>query len=261
VKTSTIKFQIFFTCLFFNNLNSQTILSQNFESPLSGWSTNGSITAGQNSILPINGSAMVSLTGGDYLESPNFTLPTGDKNIEFWLNSTNNTPFSYTITANLLQNSSPVLNLGFWYNNFNTTQNWKKIGINIPNGYSGTNYAIEFKVENASASALFFYLDDITASTGLTNVSQIEHKYLDNNVVISQDANNLRDIIIRSTKIKDELDLSVFDISGKIVFERTNFQITKIPTIINISDIYPGLYFIKLIDKQGNFMSRKIVIN
>ena len=56
-----------FAVLGFVNSKSQTILSEGFEGPLTGWFNSGNVSGGENSIFPNSGSGMASLGSGKYL--------------------------------------------------------------------------------------------------------------------------------------------------------------------------------------------------
>ena len=235
-----------------NILFSQAIISQDFESPLTGWFNQGVVTVSQNSVTPHGGSAMLALNSASTLTSPTFSLPGGAKNLSFWLNSYNPTPFSYDLRVNLLQNGSPVLSLGSWQS---TLTAWGLQGVNIPVGYSGNNFAVSFSVQVTDPN-LKFYLDDISLSVGAIGLN--ESKNLNHALKVFQDIFDPRIVKIQSTKEVIDMHLQLFSLDGKKVLERKTISIeANSPYGLSLEGFTSGLYLIKVNTREGS-ITRKI---
>ncbi|MDX2173178.1 MAG: T9SS type A sorting domain-containing protein [Bacteroidota bacterium] len=240
--------------------NSQTILSENFESPLIGWSTNGTICTTQNSVVPVSGSAMMSLGTGRYLETPNFTLPSGNKYVSFWLNSFNSSLFNYSITANLMQNSSVVINLGSWYSNFNNNSPWAQKVINLPVGYSGSGFSIQFVTASNSGNSLIFYIDDFEVMVGNSPVSVSESENVSNKITIKQYLEKGDKLLITSNSYPLNLGVYIYDTEGKKVFGNDNYEISSKENEFSLKSFNSGIYIIKILTK-GDIITKKIVVD
>lgn len=238
----------------------QVILSQDFEGPLTGWSNQGILTTSQNSITPHGGSGMVSLSTGNALTSPTFALPSGAKFISFWFNSFNDSPFNYSISADLLLNGSPVLALGTWqsdiYSNINP---WSLKGINIPTGFSGSNYSVSFKVPTSINPVARFYLDDILVSGGTFDVGIKQNTIDPFNLIITSDLTNERVIKLIANSEISNADLEVISIEGKKVFTKNDISISSKNVIeIDLTQTYGNFYFISLTTNKGKVVKKVI---
>ena len=242
---------IFFTQTFV--IHSQTILSQDFEAPLVGWATDGILTNTQNSISPVSGSAMLSLNANGYLESPGFNLPSGSKYVTLWLNS-NMT--GTDITIKLSQNYNPILNLG----NFqNANGIWSQKILNIPVGYTGSNYTILFEVPASAHSLHRYYLDDIKVEVGQAPTFISEYSLLLEGVSVFQEHGNEDKIVVKSNSKISNLDLSLIDLNGKLVFSIKNYEITSSEQVLNLPHQFYGVYILNL-ESNNRKYTKKIIL-
>lgn len=235
------------------SMNSQTIVSQDFEGPLVGWPTNATVTSTQNSVTPVSGSAMLSLGASSYIHSPNFSLPTGAKHVSFWLNSYLT---GYDITVKLYQNNLPVLTLGTFQNS--NTQ-WSLKNINIPGSYSGSDYTILFEVVPNAVGALRYYLDDIKVEVGQAPTSIKEINNLTDVSVIQQPGLENR-IIIKANSTVSGINLSLFDVKGKMVFSLNDFEINSNEQIVDLPNQGEGIYILN-IEKNNKKYVKKMILH
>lgn len=238
-----------------NIINSQVIITQDFEGPLTGgWMSNGSIVSAQNSINAYAGSGMLALGQQKSLSSPAFTLPAGSKNLSFWLNISSPSVFA-SIGAMLTQNSNTVVNLGTW----TYLSNWQQITINIPAGYTGNNYAITFSVQS-SVSTTNFYLDDINVSAGSfpTGINKNEGFYSD--IKIGRDVFNKNTVQLFSNEILENSDLYITTIEGNEIFSMKSINILNSKAFeINLPEINSGVYLLKLKNKDKVIVGKIII--
>ncbi len=236
-------------------LNSQVIISQDFEGPLTGWTNQGSLVSTQNSITAHSGGGMLALSTGSALTSPTFALPGVAKNLTFWLNSFNDTPFGYSFTADLLQNGSTVLALGSWQSDIYSAINpWSQKAINIPSGFNGSNYSLRFSVQSFTNPNLRFYLDDI--SLGFGAVSVTKHSDFKNNFNI---INNQTDHVVQifSSTNNNGINVSIYSIDGALVYLKNDLTVLKSsPIQINTSSLRSGIYLIKLSGTNGEYTQK-----
>lgn len=239
-------------------VNAQVIISQDFEGPLTGWTNQGTLTSTQNSITAHSGGGMLALSTGSALTSPTFALPSGAKNVSFWLNSFNDAPFAYSFTADLLQNGTSVLTLGSWMSDIYSTINpWSQIAINIPSGFSGNDYSITFKVQSFTNPNLRFYLDDIYLSTGAVGLK--ENNTLNSEVKIINDGANKTLKIYTNTNFENN-NIQIMSIDGKVVFTKQSVDILKSSYYeINLPEVNEGLYILKLSNNAGS-ISKKLLL-
>lgn len=233
---------------------SQTIVTQNFEAPLVGWVTDGTITSTQNSISPVSGSAMLSLNANGYLESPAFSLPAGAKYLTFWLNS-NMT--GTNIDVKLSQNNSPVLTLGSFQNG---NLIWSQKTLNIPAGYTGSNYSILFEVPLSAHSLHRYYLDDIKVEAGQSPTSIFENSYLLNGVTVIQQTGLENKIIIKTLSTISGINLSLFDVNGKMVYFLNDYEIVSGEQVVNLPNQGDGIYILHL-EKDNKKITRKLILH
>lgn len=222
------------------NIRSQTIVSQDFEGPLSGWYNEGTVTGLQNGISPQAGSGMLSLSINQQLESPSFNLPTGNKGVSFWLNTYNPyNLFTFSIEVLLLQGGNPVLTLGTW-TNVNT---WSNFAVAIPSGYNGNNYSVRFHVLNYSNSynSLRFYLDNINISTGIvTEIATIEHE--SSNVIKIYPNPNSGELNISIQNPDLNSNLEIYSSMGHLLLSE---KLIATNQSFDISHLSRGVYFVK----------------
>lgn len=251
-----MKSKIIILTIFLKSLgvNSQTILSQDFESPLVGWATDGILTNTQNSISPFGGALMLSLNANGYLESPSFNLPSGSKYVSFWLNS-NMTGTDINIM--LSQNNSPILNLGNFQNG---SLSWSQKVLNIPVGYTGSNYSILFEVPLNAHSLHRYYLDDIKVEVGQAPTSIIENTQLLDGISVIQERGNENKIIVKTTSNISSLDFSLFDINCKQVFSIKDYEISNSEQVIDIPNQGSGIYILNL-EKGNRKYTKKVILN
>ena len=148
--------------------SAQTIISQDFEGPLTNWYNEGSVVGNENSVSPLSGSSMLSLGNFERLECPQFNLPAGNKNVAFWFRTyAPASPYIYSIRVNLMQGGNQIVTLGTYTM---SESEWQYIAVNIPSGYSGSGHSIQFEVPNYASPTFFkFYLDEISISQGLAS--------------------------------------------------------------------------------------------
>lgn len=240
-----------------HTLNAQVIISQDFEGPLTGWTNQGAVVSSQNSVTPYAGGGMLSINTGSMLVSPTFSLPGVAKNLTFWVNEYNASPFGgYGISASLLQNNTSVLSLGTW-SDLNT---WTQQGVNIPSGFSGSNFSISFAVQPFIDPNVRFYLDDISLSVGTTAVGIQENSNLYSDIKITQDPTNPKKIKIYANDMVGNADLQINSLDGKVILlKKGNDIIKSTPFEIDLSEIKEGIYLIKLSNKDGVITSKLIL--
>ncbi len=237
-----------------HKLNSQILVSQDFEGPLgTGWYNEGSLVGLENSISPYAGSGMLSLGINERLESPSFTLSAGPKYVSFWMNAYN--PYSlatFSIELILNQNGNPAFTLGTW-NNINP---WDFKAINIPSGYTGSNFSIQFHVLNYSSSYsnLRFYLDNIQVTAG--DAVGISEQSAVDNYKVSNSAADRKKISILAPEKKD-FTVEIVSLEGKIICRHEIFS--AIQNEIDLSRCADGIYLIRITDKKNTF-TQKIFI-
>lgn len=237
--------------------NSQVIISQDFEGPLTGWTNQGNVVSSQGTVNPHGGGGMLSINTGSMLVSPTFTLPTGAKNLTFWVNEYNASPFGgYGIGASLLQNSTSVLSLGTW----SDLTTWTQQGVNIPSGFSGSNFSISFAVQPFIDPNVIFYLDDISLSVGTTAVGIKENALLSSDIKICKDVHNEKRVMIYSDESMQNNYLQISTLDGKLIFMHKDLDIIKTkPLEIDLPGAEEGLYILKLSNKDGVIM-RKFIL-
>lgn len=241
----------------FIHVKTQVIITQDFESPLTGWISQGTVTAFQNSITPYAGGAMLALGTGSTLTSPTFSIPSGAKYLSFWLNSFNDAPFTYNFNVDLLQNGNSVLNLGSWMSDIYSKINpWNQIAINIPSGFNGNDYSIRFKVQSFTNPNLRFYLDEIIFSAG--SVGILENKTLLGDFVITSDAFN-KTLRLTSKNNFNNLEMKIFSIDGILKYDHRNNKLESANSLdLSLSDFTAGIYFVQV--KKGQaFFSKRII--
>jgi hypothetical protein len=235
-------------------MNSQTIVSQNFEAPLVGWVTDGTVTSAQNSITPLGGSAMLSLNANGYLESPVFSLPAGAKHLSFWLNSN---MIGTNIDVKLSQNNSPVLTLGSFQNG---NLIWSQKILTIPTGYTGSNYSVLFEVPLNAHSLHRYYLDDISVEVGQAPTSILENRQLLEGISVVQPTGLENKIIIKSLSTMSGINLSLYDVNGKMVYSLNDYEITSGEQVINLPIQGEGIYIFNL-EKDSKKITRKMILH
>lgn len=237
--------------------NAQSILSQNFEGPLIGWFNQGIVTTSQNSITPYAGSGMVSLSTGNALTSPTFSLPNGAKYVSFWFNSFNDSPFNYAISADLLQNGSSVLTLGTWQSDIYSAINpWVQKAINIPSGFSGNNYSLSFSVTSNINPVTRFYLDDINLEVGSVGIKQ--HESLNSKIKFTTDNTKKIVYICSEDDYKDNC-IQILSLEGKIIYKKTKINLAKNSVFeINLSEINNCIYLLNLSNEIGE-VGKKLI--
>ncbi len=241
--------------IFLNSIamNSQTIITQDFEAPLVGWVTNGTVTNTQNSVTPVSGSAMLSLGASDYIESPNFSLPAGSKYVSFWLNSYLT---GYDITIKLYQNNLQVLTLGTFQNN---NAQWSLKNINIPAGYSGGGYTILFDVVPNAVGSLRYYLDDIKVEVGQAPTSILENNQLLDGVSVDQKFGSENTLVFKTSVFPLNIDFKLFDIQGRTCYSANNLEILSNEQNLTIPHVEEGLYILRL-QKDNKSFEKKVLL-
>ncbi|MDX2173942.1 MAG: T9SS type A sorting domain-containing protein [Bacteroidota bacterium] len=236
-------------------VNAQVIISQDFEGPLTGWTNQGTLTSTQNSITAHSGGGMLALSTGSALTSPTFALPSGAKNVSFWLNSFNDAPFGYSFTADLLQNGTSVLTLGSWMSDIYSAINpWSQISINIPSGFSGNDYSITFKVQSFTNPNLRFYLDDIYLSTGAVGLK--DNNALSSDIKVINDVTNKTLKIYPNTNLENN-EIQITSIDGKVIFTKQSVDILKSSYYeINLPEVNEGLYILKVSNTTVTFAKK-----
>lgn len=88
--------------------------------------------------------------------------------------------------------------------------------------------------------------------------SQISQAVFANDLMIFNSENNLN---LKSNKSNHQLSqISVFDLSGKLVFEQKDITIEENSTYkFDISSLNQGVYIVNVVDINGNSMSKKII--
>jgi hypothetical protein len=248
---------LFITFTIKANLFGQVIISQDFEGPLAGWINQGNLVSSQGTVNPHAGGGMLAINTGSMLVSPTFSLPGGAKILTFWVNEYNASPFGgYGISASLLQNSTSVLSLGTW----SDLTTWTQKGVNIPNGFSGSNFSISFAVQPFIDPNVRFYLDDISLSTGTTAVGRQETTYFYSDINITQDPTNHKRIKIYADATIENADLQINSLDGQVILlKKGNDFIKSTPFEIDLSEIKEGIYIIKLSNKDGVITSKLIL--
>lgn len=241
----------------FISASAQVIISQDFEGPLTGWTNQGTLTSTQNSITAHSGGGMLALSTGSALTSPTFALPSGAKNVSFWLNSFNDAPFAYSFTADLLQNGTSVLALGSWMSDtYSAINPWSQIAINIPSGFSGNDYTLSFKVQSFTNPNLRFYLDDIYLSTGAVGLK--DNSLSNSDIKIITNVTNKTLTIYSNTNFENN-DIQIMSIDGKVIFTKQSVDILKSYfTEINLPEVNGGLYILKLSNATGAFTNKLV---
>ncbi|MBL7909622.1 MAG: T9SS type A sorting domain-containing protein [Bacteroidia bacterium] len=239
------------------NLFAQVIISQNFEAPLTGWTNQGNLVSSQGTVNPHAGGGMLAINTGSMLISPTFSLPGGAKNLTFWVNEYNASPFGgYGISASLLQNSTSVLSLGTW----SDVNAWTQQGVNIPSGFSGSNFSISFAVQPFIDPNVIFYLDDIALSVGTTAVGIKENTLLNSDIKICKDSYNEKRIKIYSNESVENSELQIYTLDGKLIFTQKDLDIMRTtPLEIDLTGGKEGLYIVKLISSKG-VIARKFIL-
>ncbi|MCE3225545.1 MAG: Secretion system C-terminal sorting domain [Bacteroidetes bacterium] len=240
--------------VFVLHINAQTLISQDFEGPLTGWYNEGTVTGSENGKVPYAGAGMLSMEINENLESPYFTLPAGSKNVSFQMNSYNPYSFlSFSIEVDLYQNGNPDLSLG----TFTNVSAWNFYSINIPAGYSGSNYSVNFHVLNYSSSYnnLRFYLDDINVSTGLATSIKTE-SVMNDCYKILHDGSNIKKLTIQQTNDKSSFIVEVISMEGRTIYKKESSTDPQLE--VDLSDVPTGIYNLRVSDNK-NVFNKKIV--
>lgn len=77
-------------------------------------------------------------------------------------------------------------------------------------------------------------------------------------IVKPNPANEQVEIILENIKEKD-YNLRITDLEGRIKFH-FNKSASELKTIINTSDLSPGIYFVLVDDSSGLYLSKKLII-
>jgi hypothetical protein len=234
----------------------QTILSEGFEGPLTGWVNQGSVVGVQGTVNPHSGGGMVSLAVSNVLTSSDFILPSGEKHISFWLNEFNASPFGgYTIVVDLLQNGSLVKNLGSWKD----VSKWTYLAADYLSSYAGTNFSLRFTVQSFINPEVRFYIDDIKIASGFSEVGVEEVPRYLQDIKIAQLVGDQKKLSISSSNMTRLENLKVFDLQGRLLFSEPGqaLDLSK-GHEIDLDGIHAGIYLVQIKTTEG-IISRKII--
>jgi hypothetical protein len=244
----SLKFLILLGALV-NGIQAQVILSEGFDGPLSGWTNQGSVVGTQGTVSPHAGGGMAALAVSNILTSSNFSLPTGDKHISFWINEYNASPFgAYSISADLLQNGTSVKNLGTWKD----ITKWTYIAADYLSAYSGNNFSISFTVQSFIDPNVRFYIDDIKVANGFSEVGVEESSFNGARLAIKQDRTNSKLVLIQASDNTQLLDVEIVEISGKsLMYQYFGNTKTDQNTVLDLTELQDGVYLVKVKSSEG----------
>ncbi|WP_196891447.1 T9SS type A sorting domain-containing protein [Aureivirga marina] len=117
---------------------------------------------------------------------------------------------------------------------------WNKV-----DGSDVIDYAIEFTDANSDFSLSITYRFD----QNFINVNEFNQIPVDVFPSVANETINVR--------VKENVDLNIFDLSGRLI--RTEAISAGVETL-NVSDLTPQTYILKLSNKEGKVSTRKVVI-
>lgn len=254
---------VFLTCLLLGlNIKAQIISSQNFEGPLSGtyasniWYANypqASYSAGGQS--PHGGLLMFDFSRASsaiHLYSPQFSKPNVQYYVSYWLNDYGSNSY---IDVDLMKQPNPafagqsVLDFTVPATNLNE---WTYIEHIIPSGYyQETTYFIKWE---SSGTIL---VDDIYISQN--SITSIQEENFSRYFKVYPNPSNTGEINVAVAKAFENLDCTIFNSVGKVVYHENFSSAANESKKINTNTLEKGVYFIKIANENSLFQSKIII--
>jgi hypothetical protein len=247
----------------------------NFNNPNNGWKISDLAKLGGNYSMNMrnfnNGLAMTN--GRDGFQTPEIDLSgVASPHLEFFYayamkNTLTNDSFTVRISNNFGMFENVIFNdagnnlttSGVQSGEFiPTSQNWRKLSINLNPYKSYTNARIRFEFLNRRGNNI--YVDNLSITNGPTGIDDY-FKHASRFNVFPNPSQTISKITFELTQASI-MKIQLMDITGKIIqtIAENEFEEGKHEIDLNTSKMSKGLYFLRVNSTQGAF-SHKILIN